>query len=384
MIHRIIIAIGLVVCAQAGFAQVQAGIGRQLVIHSSILKEDRTCRIVLPASYAWATDRRYPVLYLLDGESNLLHTAGSASFLSDAGEIPELIVVAITSTVRIRDFTQTDWSSHWIGGGGAGNFKSFLSKELIPDIERKYRANGFRILSGVSASGQFALYTLAEQPSMFHAYIALSPSLDWDDKLPQRQLEASFERADSLKNFLYFAWSDDYGSALDNDLRLQETLEKKSPKGFRWTARGFPLETHMSVALPAQIEALRQVFAGYRLHNDSLDLGFAYAERHFRIVSETVGYTIPVPEGIVNDFAYQELDKGNVQKALEYFRHNTDQNPHSANAFDGLADGYEKAGDRQKAIAAANTAVALAKKYRHPDLLSFIRHTAKIKARGKR
>ena len=70
--------------------------------------------------------RSYPVLYVLDGESNFIHTVGSLSFLSSQGEIPELIVVAITSTVRIRDFTQTDWSSHWIGGGGAKNFKSFL------------------------------------------------------------------------------------------------------------------------------------------------------------------------------------------------------------------------------------------------------------------
>jgi uncharacterized protein len=81
---------------------------------------------------------------------------------------------AIASTVRVRDFTQTDWPQAWIGGGGAGNFKRFLSSELIPEIEQRYRADGYGILSGHSAGGQFALYCLTAEPALFHAYIALS------------------------------------------------------------------------------------------------------------------------------------------------------------------------------------------------------------------
>ena len=190
--HKNILFIVFILLVNARFSQAQIVIGQKQVIHSNILNEDRTYQIYLPASYHWALDRSYPVLYVLDGESNFIHTVGSSSFLSSQGEIPELIIVAITSTVRIRDFTQTDWSSHWIGGGGAKNFKSFLSKELIPKIEKDYRTNSFRILSGHSASGQFALYTLTSEPSLFNAYFAISPSLDWDNNLPQRSLEESF------------------------------------------------------------------------------------------------------------------------------------------------------------------------------------------------
>src|SRR5690606_11578102 len=124
--------------------------GQVQVIHSNILNEDRTYQVFLPESYQWAADRSYPVLYLLDGESNSMHTVGSVSFLSATGEIPELIIVSIISTIRIRDYTQTDWPEQWIGGGGASNFKSFLSNEFIPKIESDYRSNGFRILSGHS------------------------------------------------------------------------------------------------------------------------------------------------------------------------------------------------------------------------------------------
>jgi uncharacterized protein len=382
MSFRNIFLLGSVLLFNTGFGQVQVAIGQKQVIHSSILNEDRTYQIYLPASYRWASDRSYPVLYVLDGESNFLHTVGSVSFLSSQGEMPELIVVAITSTVRIRDFTQTDWASHWVGGGGASHFKRFLSVELIPTIEKNYRTNSFRILSGHSAAGQFALFTLTSEPSLFNAYFALSPSLNWDSNLPQRSLEESFEHTDSLRAFLYFAWSDDSGQALAEDQRLLKTLETKSPKGFRWVGKGFPDETHISIPLLAQIDALRQLYVGYRLHDDLLDRGLEYAEKHFQAISEKVGYAIPVPEEVINNLGYEELTKGNIEEAIVLFRRNIKQNPNSANAFDGLADAYEKAGMWNEAIVSSEKAIELAGRYDDPNLSYFIEHLKKTKAKS--
>jgi predicted alpha/beta superfamily hydrolase len=383
MLNRIIFFILIVLCSNTGFGQDPVVIGQKKVIHSSILKEDRTYQIYLPQSYGWALDRNYPVLYVLDGESNFIHTTATVDFLSSASEIPELIVVAITSTVRIRDFTQTDWSSHWIGGGGANNFKNFLSKEFIPEIEKDYRANKFRILSGHSAGGQFVLYSLTSEPSLFNAYFSISPSLDWDNNLPQRSLEESFQHTDSLKAFLYFAWSDDLGQSLANDQRLLETLETKSPSKFRWVGKGFPEETHVSVTLPAHIDALRQLYAGYRLHDDLLVNGFNFAEKHFEEVSNKVGYTIPVPEEVINNFGYEALNSGNIQAAMDFFKRNIDQNPNSANAFDSMADAYEEAGMWDEALKSSERAVKLANKYGDPGLNNFIKHSNRIKEKYK-
>lgn len=159
----------LVVCFSTTCANAQVVVGQTHGIHSAVLKEERNYRVYLPDSYAWAKDRRYPVLYLLDGESQFLHTAASVDYLASHGEIPELIVVGLDSTVRVRDFSPTDWPEAWVGGGGAGNFKRFLSTEFIPTIERTYRTDGFRVLSGVSAGGLFALYCLTSEPSLFRA-----------------------------------------------------------------------------------------------------------------------------------------------------------------------------------------------------------------------
>ena len=144
MTYRILALLLMLLYLAAASSAGQVVIGETQNIHSSVLNEDRTYRVYLPDSYRWAKDRHYPVLYLLDGQTEFVHTASSVDYLAAQGEIPEMIVVAIDSTVRVRDFTQTDWPSHWIGGGGAADFKRFLSTELIPTVDRTYRTDGFR------------------------------------------------------------------------------------------------------------------------------------------------------------------------------------------------------------------------------------------------
>lgn len=349
--------------------------------HSAVLDEDREYRVDLPASYGWARDRRYPVLYVLDGESNFVHTAASVRFLADKGEIPEMIVVGITSTVRVRDFTQTDWPAGWIGGGGAASFKRFLSAELLPRIDGAYRTDGFRVLSGHSASGQFVLHCLSSEPSLFQAYIALSPSLDWDDNLPQRELEASFASTESLSAFLYVARSDDFGRALADYERLVETLRTKSPRGFRWHSQAFPEETHVGIPLLGQIDAIRHVYEGYRLHDDLLEKGPAFAERHFEQVSETVGWPLAVPEGVINSLAYSALSEGRTEDAIALFERNVRANPNSANAYDSLADGYAQAEAWRKAADAETRAVELATEFGDPRLPYFTEQATKWRSR---
>ncbi len=123
-------------------------IGESHGIHSTQLNEDREYKVYLPDTCKWAQDRRYPVPYVLDGDSHFLHTAASVEFLSAQGDIPEMIVVAVASKVRVRDFSQTDWPSHWVGGGGADKFRAFLSKELIPEIDRTYRTRSAWLFFG--------------------------------------------------------------------------------------------------------------------------------------------------------------------------------------------------------------------------------------------
>lgn len=381
-IHRVGLFL-LVISLSATDVGAQIVIGQTHALHSAVLSEERNYKVYLPESYAWAKDRRYPVLYVLDGESQFLHTAVSTGYLAEHGEIPEMVVVGLDSTVRVRDFTQTDWPEAWHGGGGAENFRRFLSTELIPTIEQAYRTDGFRVLSGHSAGGQFVLYCLTSEPSLFRAYVALSPSLDWDHNLPQRSLEKSFETRRDLNAYLYVARSDDRGRALADYNKLVQTLKTRAPRGFRWFSQAFPAETHTGMSLLAQIDALRRLYAGYRFHPDLMSRGFSYAEQHYRKVSKEVGWPLGVPESVVNDFAYDALSQGRTQAALGLFKRNVEANPNSANAWDSLADCYAKMEKWADAVEASERAVTLATQFASPNLPYFVEQARKRKERSR-
>src|SRR5574341_1468377 len=79
-------------------------VGQKVRIHSDLLKEDMVLWVHTPTG-SHDPSARYPVMILLDGDTHFLHTTGIVEFLSDAGQMPKMILVGIESTDRVRDFT---------------------------------------------------------------------------------------------------------------------------------------------------------------------------------------------------------------------------------------------------------------------------------------
>jgi predicted alpha/beta superfamily hydrolase len=138
-------------------------IGNYIKIHSDVLHEERIVLVSLPEDYR-KSDKTYPVLFKLDGDKdNFLQASSAAYYLSDmADDTPDPIIIGIENTDRYRDMLPDE---------KANSFIQFLHNELIPFVDKNYRTNGFRILSGQSLSSLFALYSFLEQPDLFDAYI---------------------------------------------------------------------------------------------------------------------------------------------------------------------------------------------------------------------
>lgn len=356
--------VSLVGCADALAAE-PVTLGQQYSMSSPTLGDDRSYRVSLPASYRWAGDRRYPVLYVLDGGTRFAHTAATAEVLAAAGDIPELIVVGIDSTEqRTRDFTPTGTEA---GGGGADKYKRFLSTELIPSIEQEYRTNGYRILSGHSLGGLFALHCLSAEPALFQAYVAIAPSLGWDKQVAQRALQKTFEADSTVKGFAYLARAEEGAAALAEFEAVADTFKNKAPPGLRWQAAAFPQETHVSVPLTAQVDALRQLYQGYRFAREDYAKGLAYAEEHFSKVSRIVGTPLPISEEALSGVAYAQLE-AKPKDALKLFQRNADANANSAEARLGLAEAFARNGKWKDATREADRAVALATQYQLPAI----------------
>ena len=166
------------------YAQDSITIGHKISLESKVLDEKRELWIYTPPGYEEG-EQKYPVMYLLDGDGHFHHTTGLMNFLRREHRIPPMIVVAILNTNRTRDLTPKASGGDAIrfpDGGGADQFLTFISDELFPFVEEKYRAHPYRLLVGHSFGGLFAAHTILSRPKLFNSYLAISPSLWWDEQ----------------------------------------------------------------------------------------------------------------------------------------------------------------------------------------------------------
>ncbi len=144
--------------------------------------------IRLPESYSKALpDTRYPVVYLLDGDSLFPILATEHLLLNIDDKLPEAIIVGIAygsfdPSINRRDVDFTGPAEDVKPeNAGAPAFQRYLKTELIPEIERKYHTDSDRrILFGQSRGGSFVLYSAFTDPDLFWGRIASNPSFKPD------------------------------------------------------------------------------------------------------------------------------------------------------------------------------------------------------------
>lgn len=238
-------------------------------LHSDSLGESREFLVHLPESYLREPARRYPVLYVLDGSSEDIHTAASAALMARIGVIPELLVVGIPNTSgegRQRDYTppgmRQDIDEAKSPEGKADRFLAFLKGELIPHVESTYRTSGPRMLAGNSRGGLFVLYSLLAAPSLFNARFAHSPALWRDDDALVLQLEKFLSSKPDLDGFLYLSLGGEENEKMTLAFkRALAVLEAQAPPSLKWQADFTPDANHGSNAERATPVGLKLFFA---------------------------------------------------------------------------------------------------------------------------
>lgn len=351
-------------------------------IESKALHETQTYRVLLPKSYNQKPLQSYPLLIVLDGSRYGDMVASNARFLADeATQIPEHVIVAVDSHNRLRDFTPTD-TDNWVGDGGAKFFLAFMRDELIPRLQKDYRLNGHRILWGHSAAGLFAMYTLYAAPDLFEARLVNDGSLDWDNKLPEKEVRAYLTKNNVPPQYLYMNSS--YLRSTDNPKdnwfqAFADMLKASAPKQLRWTYEPRQDEIHTSIALEGSIHGLRDLYAGYMATEQTMFKGFDAVLKHYADIKGRVGAPDKIPESTLNYFGYLRLGQ-NTPEAIRAFEMATKLYPESADAWDSLSDGYLEARRPKDALKATDKSIALAKKYRLDSLKHFVKKRARIKA----
>jgi predicted alpha/beta superfamily hydrolase len=338
----------------AAIAQPATGTVKTLKLKSAVLGEERTVLVRTPVGYE-INKVSYPVLYMTDGDAHMGHTASTIEFLTRNGRISDLIVVGVTNTDRTRDLTPVKSTNknaagelQWPTSGGADNFLKFFETELIPEIEKQYRVQPYRIFAGHSLGGLFAIHAMISKPGLFNSYVAVSPSLQWENGEELKRAEEFFKNQKGMKVTLFVSIGNEPGAIGESFDSFKEMLAKTNIKGFDWQAVRMDDEDHGSVVLRSHYAGLRKVFDGWLAPDDpksgAVLGGLKGADAHYAKLSEKFGYTIPVPENLINQMGYQFLFDGKPDEAIAAFKANVERYPASANVYDSLAEAYERGG----------------------------------------
>jgi len=231
-------------------------------IHSAVLNEDREMRVAKPAGYD-ESQNSFRVLYVLDGDLNFAFTAEIARYLAAYKIIPKMIVVGILNTDRNRDMTPNKpVPSHagYDNAGGADRFLRFLGEEAIPEIEKRYRALPQRTLVGHSLSGLLAVHAFLNRTELFANYIAISPSLWWNNYETFAKIQAYYKSNPSLKKKVFVSLADESSDDPAVYTRIQEAFEKSAPRDLEVFVQFFKQDNHISTVVTSVTSALQKLF----------------------------------------------------------------------------------------------------------------------------
>jgi uncharacterized protein len=356
---NVLLAISLFAPAIRSYAQMDGEpvvIGKKFEIRSKVLNETRSLLIAPPEGYDQEKDR-YPVLYVLDGDENFVQSVGIVRSLIESDRIPPMLVVGIANTERIRDLTpptQIETENRFLPkNGSADTFLQFISGELIPYVDTHYRTRPYKVLVGHSAGGLFAIYALASNPTLFNAYIAIDPMLSWNNQSAVTKLEAVFKNTREFSSDLYITATDEGGPALSADYKLCGILNQRTPKGFRWTFKQMPGETHTSIPHQSIYSGLDTIFDGWHLASP-LKLydegGLAAIHRHFAEGGRRYGYDRKTPPFTVSLVVAALIAQDRLEEAATVLQHDPKTYPAPWNQLDALARAYEQRGDKEHAM----------------------------------
>jgi hypothetical protein len=275
---------------------------------------DETFRIFVAKPSPLEPDKKYPVIYALDGNGIFGIAMDSQRIMALGMEVPPAYIIGIgyavdtgfngTLAKRFRDYTPTPGgelenitkASMDPEGGGGSDFLLFIQDELKPLIESKYSVDpNDATIAGISLGGLFPSWVLLTQPETFQRYIIMSPSIwwngeevwKWESHFAQNHNDinakvfvtaGSLETSEELKKQIQPILNmdgpiaeiykpivkayDKYGWPKMAEITpvFVDKLESRGYKNLKIHCHNMPDETHLSVGAGAFSRGLRYVF----------------------------------------------------------------------------------------------------------------------------
>ena len=347
-------------------------IGFTQTIPSAILKAERTIWVHLPEGYKADGAERYPVIYVLDGKDQFQALVAVIEHLSGENLMPKMIVVGILQDDRLAELTFGKDMEFPDAEGKGEQFLDYIEKELIPHIDAKFRSAPYRTFVGHSVGGLTVVHTLVHRPQLFNSYISLEGALWWNKHHVVKEAKNVLGQPSYEGKTLFIAMA----NHLDTKPSLQQVRKDKSSdteliranleliddfakhKGtaLRLGQQYYPDDSHSSLTLQAEYDALRFIFDNYRLKFSSSQLdspGFDVVRRHtahYQALAKKMGYRIQPNSAELVKNGYAFLNRKQYERAAYFFQQLEQYYPNDPNTYDCLGDLYSAMGDKPKAV----------------------------------
>jgi uncharacterized protein len=337
-------------------AQETVAIGTFRKLSSEVLGGEVRYIEHLPEGYD-KNKNTYPVLYMMNAQSvaNFANAAAAVDYLSSE-RIPDMILIGICNEGAAANY----WACPDDSGRMtfAEKFNRFLGEELIPDVDKNYRTNGYRIFDGQSNTGLFVLNSFITHADLFNAYVVVSPMLGWCADYQLKELSHFLRLNQNINKRLNISYGElDYKEVLDPADSLSKVLKQYAPAGLHWKISKISNDGH--VPFSGLHEGLLDIFSPCTLTPALQKSSIAEIKSHYSTLSAEYGFEINPKGDILMNLAWDLKDQKKYDSAIEFFNYLTALYPSNAMYWATFGITLYKQGDLQAAREKAVTALSL-------------------------
>lgn len=352
-------------------------VGNRYKMQSKVLNEERNLLISVPKDYE-NSEKKYPVIYVLDGNNHFQHAANAVALLTENDRMPESIIVAIPNNegTRGRDLARA-----------RDKFKQYIKEEVITFVEENYRTSNHRTIFGHSMAGAFVLNYLATESSLFDNYIAASPVIQIFDSELLGKFNELFKTENTLHKSLYFTLTEtlEEGERATTALnKFVEILKNEAPKSLDWKYNFIEDQVHMTTPYLTMYEGLSKVFSDYQspryasFEDYKKRGGINALKAYYADRADKYKTAKEIPNGTLRRLAYVLLQDGKIDLSIQLFKENVKNYTQSAIAHKSLGDAYEANKMIAEALKEYQIALRLSEEQESPNTNYFSRQLERI------
>jgi len=229
-------------------------------IKSKKVNANREIQIILPRGYEEKKDQKFPILVVLDADYLIAPTASNIRYGVNFDEYLDFIIVGINQGANNDRNYDSEFEDIGIPSVNGSAFFEFLTMEVVPYIESKYRVQPFRAIMGHGLTAGFMNAFLYKDNSYFNAFISMSPVLakDMETNVASRLKES--------KKPIFYYLSDTDGDLTEDKAKiniLNENIKAIKSDNLMYKFEHFTDGNHYSYVLQAIPSALNFIFKGY-------------------------------------------------------------------------------------------------------------------------